>query len=250
MQEWLDQYQEESMMPHIYASLQGYPGKRMRSLEDGRNITIPELLVCMDRAFGDVCDYDTMIRSLYEIRQKESESMEEYMLQIHEAMAVICHAYPDWISDQGRNLMQDRFYHGLSPSLRDPLGFVMAELPEREQVNTSFDTLYTLAKKMEAHQPSQSHRGRSGPSDAYRDKYRSYPLPTGRVATLEDEELFPPDPEARDVEASEFDQIEGLNVRMTQAMSHYQWEECRCFVQHDRPFCKGLSSLQNLLSLA
>ena len=54
-------------------------------------------------AFGDVHDYDT-IRSLYEIRQKENESVEEYMLQIHKAMAVICCVYPDWISDQGKNL--------------------------------------------------------------------------------------------------------------------------------------------------
>ena len=60
----------------------------------------------------------------------------------------------------------------------------MAELPEREHVDMSFDTLYTLAKKMEEHQPSQSHRSRPGPSDAYRDKYRRYPAPMGGVATL------------------------------------------------------------------
>ena len=67
----------------------------------------------------------------------------------------------------------------------------------REQVNMSFDTLYTLAKKMEAHQPSRSHKSRPGPSDAYRDKYRRYPMPAGWVATLEDEELFLLDPEAQ-----------------------------------------------------
>ena len=98
----------------------------------------------------------------------------------------------------------------------------MAQLPEREQVNMSFDTLYTLTKKMEAHQPSWSHRGRSSPSDAYRDKYRRYPAPMGRVATLEDEELFPPDPKVQDAEPHELDQIEGLSIRMTQAMNHYQ----------------------------
>ena len=52
----------------------------MHSLEDGRNITIPELLAHMDHAFGDVHDYDTMIIALSEIRQNESESVEEYML--------------------------------------------------------------------------------------------------------------------------------------------------------------------------
>ena len=80
MHRWLDQYQEESMMPHIYASLQGYLGRWVCLLEDGENITIPELLACMDHAFGDVHNYDTMIRCLYEIRQKENESVVEYML--------------------------------------------------------------------------------------------------------------------------------------------------------------------------
>ena len=40
----------------------------------------------MEHAFGDVHEYDTMICSLYEIRQKEGEFVEEYMLQIHEAI--------------------------------------------------------------------------------------------------------------------------------------------------------------------
>ena len=138
VQGWLDQYQEESMMPHIYASLSGYLGRWVHSLEDGSNLTVTELLEHMDHAFGDVHEYDMMICSLYEIRQKEGESMEEYMLQIHEAVAVICHAYPDWVMDQGKNLAWDQFYHGLAPSLQDALGFTMVELPEREQASASF----------------------------------------------------------------------------------------------------------------
>ena len=136
-------------------------------------------------------------------------------------MVVICHAYLDRISDQGRNLMQDRFYHGLSPSLCDTLGFAMPELPEREQVNMSFDTLYILTKKMKVHQPSWSHGSRSGSSETYRNKYRRYPTSVGRFAILKDEELFLPDPKARDMEPPKVDQIEGLSVMMTQAMNHY-----------------------------
>ena len=79
VQGWLDQYQEESMMPHIYNSLMGYPGQWMHSLDGGPNLMVTELLEWMDHAFGDVHEYDTMICSLYEIRQKEGESMKEYM---------------------------------------------------------------------------------------------------------------------------------------------------------------------------
>ena len=83
---------------------------------------VMDLLEHMDHAFGDVCEYDTMICSLYEMRQKEGESLEEYMLWIHKAVANICHAYPDRVKDQGKNLARDQFYYGLAPSLLDPWG--------------------------------------------------------------------------------------------------------------------------------
>ena len=110
----------------------------------------------------------------------------------------------------------------------------MADLPECEQVNMSFDMLYTPAKKLEVRRSLHSWKMGSGSADTYRDMYWRYPT-TGRIVTLEDEELFLPDPEiwgaeALEVEFSEFDQIEGLNFQMTQAMNHYQWEECRCFM--------------------
>ena len=94
MQGWLDQYQEESMMPHIYNSLRGYPGRWVCSLDGGQNMTVTQLLKWMDRTFGDVREYDMMIHSLYEIQQKDEESVEEYMLRIHEAVMVICCMYP------------------------------------------------------------------------------------------------------------------------------------------------------------
>ena len=47
---------------------------------------------------------------------------------------------------------------------------------------------------------------------------------------LAEEELLLPDPEPQDSEAPEPDIIEGLSLRMTQAMNHYQREECCCFV--------------------
>ena len=112
---------------------------------------------------------------------------------------------------------------------RDALEFAMAELPEREQAGPSFDTLYTLAKKTEVRQPSHTHKGQ-GSSDAYRDKYRRYPTPAGQVTMLTEEELLPPDPEPLDPGVPELDIIQGMSLRMTQAMNHYQREEHCCFV--------------------
>ena len=77
-------------------------------------------------------DYDSMIQS-YEICQKEHETVEEYMLRAHEAVAVVKHAYPDQVPNEGEGLRQDCFYNRLMPSIRDALSFVMADLSETEQ---------------------------------------------------------------------------------------------------------------------
>ena len=150
VQGWLDQYDEVSMCPHIFGSLQGYPGKWARSLPGGMNILLNDLLRHMDCTFRNMCDYDSMIRSLYEIHQREYKTVEEYMLRVHEAVAVVKCTYPDQVPNEGEGLRRDRFYYGLTPSLRDALSFAMADLPEREQADTSFDTLYHLAKKLKA----------------------------------------------------------------------------------------------------
>ena len=106
----------------------------------------------------------------------------------------------------------------------------MVELPQREQVNTSFDMLHTFTKKIEAQQPSHPHRGGPGSSDAYRDKYQRCPTSAGWIVMLEEGELLLPDPESPDSEAPELDQIEGLSLMMTQVMNHFQQEEHHCFV--------------------
>ena len=74
--------------------------------------------------------------------------MEEYMLHIHNAVVVICHAYQEHLPDRGRDLKKDCFYHGLHPYLHDALSFAMVELPKREQAQPTFDMLYTLANVM------------------------------------------------------------------------------------------------------
>ena len=137
----LEQYDEASMCPHIFASLHGYPGKWAHTLDEGKDISVQDLLMHMEKMFGNKHDYDAMIRTLYEVQLKNDETVEEYMLCIHNVVAVTCGAYPECLPDQGRDLKKDHFYHGLLPYLHDALSFAMAELPEREQAHPTFDTL-------------------------------------------------------------------------------------------------------------
>ena len=138
---FLEQYDEASMCPHIFASLCGYPGKWVGTLDEGRDISVQDLLMHMEM-FSNKHNYDAMIRTLYKVQQKEDETVEEYMLCIHNTVAVICHAYLECLPDHGRDLKKDHFYQRLHPYLHDALSFAMAELTEREQARPTFDTLY------------------------------------------------------------------------------------------------------------
>ena len=86
---FLEQYDEASMCPHIFASLHGYPGKWARTLDKGKDISVQDLLMHMERMFSNKRDYDATIRTLYEVQQRDDEMVEEYMLCRHEAVAVI-----------------------------------------------------------------------------------------------------------------------------------------------------------------
>ena len=227
---FLEQYDEVSMCPHIFASLHGYPGKWAHTLNEDKDISMQDLLMHMEKMFGNKCDYDAMTRTLYEVQQKEDETVEEYMFCIHDATMVIHHAYPEHLSDQGRDLQKDwHHYHGLCSYLHDALSFAMAELPKRELAHPTFDTLYTLAKKLEAGQ--LVHTCRYAPSsDAYREKHRCYPMPAGRVAALEEEGVALTNPVSWEDSESEVEAVDGLNVHLAQVMSCYQREEQKCFV--------------------
>ena len=70
MDAFLEQYDEASMCPHIF----GYPGKWACTLDESKDISVQDLLMHMEKMFGNKHDYDAMIRTLYEVQQKEDET--------------------------------------------------------------------------------------------------------------------------------------------------------------------------------
>ena len=225
---FLEQYDEEACAPTIFPGLHGYPGKWAHTLDEGKDISMWNLLMHMEKTFGNKCDYDAMIGTLYEVQQREDETVEEYMLHIHDAVMVIHRTYPEHLPDWGRDLKKDHFCHGLHPYLHDALSFAMVELPKREQAHPTFDTLYTLAKKLEVGQLACMHQYTSS-SEMYREKHRCYPVPVGQVAALE-ERLASTNPVTGEDSESEVEAVDGLNVCLAQAMSHHQREDEKCFV--------------------
>ena len=167
------------------------------------------------------------------------------MLRVHEAVAVVKCAYPDQVHNEGEGPRRDNFYYGLIPSLRGTLSFAMAKLPDREQADTSFDTLYHLGKKLEVcHHLHGTTKGGTLTKDIHKG-YKKYSTPVGHAATVETD-LFPPDPDPVESAAPKLDHIEGLSLRMTQVMNHYQEQEHRCFMcgdtghfMRDCPHCEA-----------
>ena len=117
----------------------------------------------------------------------------------------------------------------IAPCLHDALSFAMAELPKREQAHSTFDILYTLAKKLEAGQLVRTHQYTPS-SEAYRDKHRHYLTLTGWVAALEEEGSALSNQVTGEDSGSEVEVVGGINVHLAQVMSRYQWEERQCFV--------------------
>ena len=56
MDAFLEQYDEASMHPHIFASLHEYPGKWAFTLDKGKDILGQDLLMHMEKMFGNKCD--------------------------------------------------------------------------------------------------------------------------------------------------------------------------------------------------
>ena len=55
---FLEQYDEASMHPHIFASLHGYPSKWAHTLDKGKDISVQNLLMHMEKMFSNKHDYD------------------------------------------------------------------------------------------------------------------------------------------------------------------------------------------------
>ena len=105
----------------------------------------------------------------------------------------------------------------------------MVELPEREQACLTFDTLYTLVKKLEAGQPARACCYTPS-SDTYQEKHKCYPALIGRVVTLEEDGMALANPASREESELEVEDVDGINVHLAQAMIRYQREEQKCFM--------------------
>ena len=143
---FLKQYDVASMQPHIFASLCGYPSKWAHMLDEGKDISVQDLLMHMEKTFGNKCNYDAMIRTLYEVQQRQDETVEDYMLHIHDAVMVICRTFPEHLPDWGGDLKKDHFYNAYALTSMMPSALPWQGCPRGSRL-TPHLTLHTLSPK-------------------------------------------------------------------------------------------------------
>ena len=106
----------------------------------------------------------------------------------------------------------------------------MAELPERESKLVPALVHYTLWLRRWRCTSPHAHTGGRGLLMLIETSTGGTLLLWAGLQCLLRRSRLPPDPEPLDPGVPELNIIEGLSLRMTQAINHYQHEECHWFV--------------------
>ena len=113
------------------------------AMMNGSLASVTDILATLDAAFGEVSTTDTLMGTFYHITQKKDESVTEYGTRLKEACFKVVTLVPGTDITMGDPLTQ-RFFQGLHEGYKAPLRYLV----DRE--GTTFDLLFTEARKLEA----------------------------------------------------------------------------------------------------
>ena len=222
-------FTDDSLLPHIYASLAGGPGELARSL--GARITVSDLLAGMDVYYKGVDEYDVMCRKLYEIHQGYNETVAEFAVRLRRHISAIRNEYPENLALDEANLLRDRFRGGLRPELKAAMNYT--RVPGPDGGVRSYAELLQIARQIEGAETKEFKRDYGPRKTPYQAPRSGHTTASARTATVEANEADKtPDPDSEPEEyfgeeaESEFP---GINARITQAVNAYQQKHGRCF---------------------
>ena len=87
------QFRDDALLAAAYRSLRGKPGVLARSL--GRNITLDGLIQGMDKYFGRVSDFNSLMTALYQLKQNPNEAVRDYAVRLVFQIAQIKNEYEE-----------------------------------------------------------------------------------------------------------------------------------------------------------
>ena len=235
-------HSDDSLLPHVYRSLQGFPGELARSLGD--DITLKELVEGLDDYFGVVIDYDAMCRALYNIKQDAYETVAEFAVRLCRQLCMLKHEFPEHFSgttELEEEIKRDRFFGGLRPALRSAMNYTKSNGPNGGP--SSYKQLLVTARQLEAETDTVEHQRDYNPKKPVYSKGTTGPgAPPAKQATARMVKPAPdpepePDsnPESKEGESDSFVDSEteqafpGITARVAAAVRSYQQRTGACF---------------------
>lgn len=141
-------YRTADLLPAILGSLRGIPLKLVTALQrPGVKTDLSAVLATLKQHFGEVSSYDQLAQKLYDLRQGATEEVSAYGPRVQSLVHEMGTLYPEQFPlSTLADVLRDRFYGGLRPSIRNALQYMMdCDRP----VETTYRSILEAARKVE-----------------------------------------------------------------------------------------------------
>ena len=99
---------DHTLLPYAIRSLQGYPGKLVRSL--GTDITLDGILTILDEHYNNMKALDALNQELFQMRMADKETVSDWGICLSRHLQILAASFPDrFPPDRVAKLKRDRF---------------------------------------------------------------------------------------------------------------------------------------------
>ena len=134
---WDDQH----LLPHVFYSLQGFPGNLARSL--GKDATLNEIMQMLDKHYCVIMTFDALSKELYSFRQGSSKNKAEFRVHLLQQVQILQSEYPQRIQPEHMEEMKcGCFYEGINSKYQQ----MLAHKVDGEQPVSYSDLLQAIWK--------------------------------------------------------------------------------------------------------
>ena len=138
-----EDYSDSSLLPVVVRSLTGIPGDLARN--EGKGLTLTELLGLLDRYYGVVEDVDALMQDLYTATQGKHESVVNFLSRIAAITTKIQRKHPTRLSSVARRkILVERLYGGIRGDLRRAIAYT-----QDSKTKYSYNELVEIVRRLE-----------------------------------------------------------------------------------------------------
>ena len=126
--------QDNTLLPYVNHSLQGYPGELVRS--SGTDVTLDDILTILDERYNNNKALDALNQELFQLRMSEKETLSDWGVHLSRLLQVLAASFPDrFTPERLAELKWDYFYGGLPKQLKAMVDYLKATPNEKTYSN-------------------------------------------------------------------------------------------------------------------